>query len=126
MPVIQIRYNQQVVGETAIVAIAKNLPAVAANVLTCAESIILEPQHIMLEIDPARALDVNCKDINVRVWSHDFPGRRDRIDMIRNRIAKELLAHLPSGATWYVWILLAPTSYGSDTEEVRLSLARPN
>lgn len=124
MPVIQIRYNQHVVPDNSIIAITKNLPAIAANVLTCAESITLEPQHIMLEIDRATDLDVNCKDVNVRVWSHDFPGRRDRIDTIRNHIAKELLAHLPSGASWYVWVLLAPTSYGSDTGEVCLSPAR--
>lgn len=121
MPVIQIRYNRDVIPDNSIVAITKKLPPVAADVLTCAESIMLEPQHIMLEVDHASALDVNCKDINVRVWSHDFPGRRDGIDMIRNRIAKELLAHLPSGVSWYVWVLLAPTSYGSDTEEVWLS-----
>lgn len=126
MPVIQIRYHRDIIPDNSIVAITKKLPAVAASVLTCAESIMLGPQHIMLEIDHASALDVNCKDISVRVWSHDFPGRRNSIDTIRCRIAEEVLTHLPKGVSWYVWVLLAASSYGSDDEELRLSPPRSN
>lgn len=120
MPLIQIRRRPDAIGGEAIVALRENLPAVAAQALSCAEGGKLAPKDIMLEFDDMGPYDINNKDIHVRVWAHDYPARRGEnlsaLDTIRKTIAEEVLRHIPAGVSWYVWVLLAPTSYGSDTE----------
>lgn len=126
MPLIQIRYNGNAIPIEAISALRENLLAVAAKVLTCTESIQYAPKHIMLEFGLMNALDVNCKDINIRVWAHDYPSRRDTLDLARDHIAKAVLKHVPAGVSWSVWVLLIPSSYGSDTEQLYLSSSQPS
>lgn len=125
MPLIQIRYNPSAIPIEATGALRETLPGVAAKALTCAESIKCTPKQIMLEFDRMNALDLNCKDINIRVWAHDYPSRRDSLDLAREHIAKELLRHIPTGASWYVWMLPMASSYGSDDEQLFLSSCRP-
>jgi len=118
MPLIQIRRQQSKIDATVLFDIIRNLHAVAAKALTCEESGELVPGDIMIEADDMNTVfGSNLKDIHIRVWAHDYPSRRDNLDAIRKRIADEVLKHLVSGTSWYVWVLLAPTSYGSDTEE---------
>ena len=116
MPLIQIRRKLGVISHHEMLALKDELPAFVAGALSCKEGGILQPKDIMLEIDDMGAYDVNCKDIHVRVCAHDYPSRRANLDDIRKAISKQVLKCLPQGASWYVWVLLVPTSYGSDTE----------
>lgn len=85
------------------------------------ESIKYQPKHIMLEIEQTGTLDVHCKSMNIRVWAHDYASRRNNLDAIRKKIADEVSKHLPEDVDWYVWVLLVPSSYGSEAEELSFS-----
>ncbi|RXG91885.1 hypothetical protein [Bradyrhizobium vignae] len=121
MPLIQIRYNASAIPVEAISALRETLPAVAAKALTCADNIKCVPKDIMLEFERMSAFDLNCKDINIRVWAHDYPSRREILDLAREHIAKEVLKHVPTEVSWYVWMLPMPSSYGSDAEQLFFS-----
>ncbi len=120
MPLIQIRHRHDAVGGAVLVRLQKHLPAVAAEALSCVEGGKLAAKDIMLEFDSMNPLDINGKDIHIRVWAHDYPTRAgldlENLDTIRKTISAEVLRHIAADVSWYVWVLLAPTSYGSDTE----------
>lgn len=118
MPLIQIRYKTFTSrgGVISTNALRLSLPVVAAKALTCVEGGPLAAKDIMIEFDGMSDEDVNCKDIHVRVWAHDYAARLEDLDRIRKEIAREVVSHLDAGTSWYVWVLLASTSYGSDTE----------
>lgn len=115
MPLIQIRMRLATVAP-ALIGLQENLPVVAAAALSCEEGGKLTPKDIMLEFDDISPYDINHKDLHIRVWAHAYPWRRVNLDVIRKTIAEEVLKHIPASVSWYVWVLLAPTSYGSDTE----------
>jgi hypothetical protein len=117
MPLVEIRFKRSTSLREMLVALRKNLPAVAAEALSCPEGGNLEPKDIMIEFGDATPDDKNCKDVHVRVWAHDYPSRRDNLTFIRRKIENEVIKHLPPGTSWYVWVLLAITSYGSDTQD---------
>lgn len=116
MPLIQIRCDPNMIASAILTDLRHFLPPVAAEALTCKEGGPLAAGDIIIEFDNVNSLDINIKHINVRVWAHDYPSRQENLDTIRKQIAEELLKHIPPGMSWYVWVLLAPTSYGSDTE----------
>jgi hypothetical protein len=117
MPLIDIRRYPDAIDSDTLSALTQHLPARAAATLSCEEGGILAPEAIMIEVHDSRRFDRNTKDIRINVWAHDYPSRRKNLDDIRKRIAEEVLRHLPEGVSWSVWVLLAPTSYGSDTEQ---------
>lgn len=119
MPLIQVIHRQDVIPVETLIGLQRDLPAVAAEALSCEEGGTLSPKDITLEFGKMNYLDTNCKDIHVRVWAHDYPSRRGEnlaaLDNIRRRIVEEVLKHLPPGVSWYVWVLLVPTSYYAGT-----------
>ena len=119
MPLVQIRRNPRIISDDVIWALNEHLPALAAKVLSCDEGGPLAPKDVMIEVDDIGPMDRNIKDIHIRVWAHDYPTRRgedlEALRSIRKQIATEVVKHLPEITTWYVWVLLATTSYGSDT-----------
>lgn len=115
VPLIQIVRNPRKVFGTAFTRLLEQLPEEAANILSCEEGGILKPEDIMIEVTEFSSHDLNCKDLHVRVWAHDYPSRRENLDIIRLKISNRVWPHFPQ-ISWYVWVLLSPTSYGSDTE----------
>ncbi len=121
MPLIAIRGNQRRITRRVMRRLFTSLPPIAAKALSCStwsphSSNLLAPTDIMIEVDNFGRLRENCKDIHIRVYAHDYRERRNNLDKIRKMISEEVVKHLPAGVSWYVWVLLAPTSYGSDTE----------
>lgn len=117
MPLIQIRRNPEMINDGLLKSIIESLPRRAAQALSCAEGGVLKPEDIMIEADDFGPFDTNAKDIHVRVIAHDYPSRRANLDEIRTWISMDIFAELQlTPASWYVWVLLMPTSYGSDTE----------
>ena len=118
MPLIVIKRNPLKIKYPTLYALGNSLPAVAADALTCAEGGQLEPKDIIIEFETCSSHDMNAKDINVRVIAHDYPARRGDLDNIRRLISAAVVGCLPDSKTsWYVWVMLLPTSYGSDTEK---------
>lgn len=117
MPLIEVVLRPEKIGPKAIKGLQENLPAFAAKELSCEEGGDLRPEDIMIEFHDMDPRNVHCKDIHVRIFAHDYLTRNITRDGIRLRISREVRRHLPEGVSWYVWLLLGPTSYGSDTEE---------
>jgi len=117
MPLVQIRHRSNRVDVQTIETILHGLTAVAADALTCPEGGRLTSKDVVIEVDDIGRLDKNTKDICIRVWAHDYPSRREALAEIRKKISDEVIRNLPDDVSWYVWMLLAPTSYGSDTED---------
>lgn len=118
MPLIQVRYNPRTIGEEGIIPVLSCLPGVAVRVLECEEGGELSSRDIMVEVNKVSRLDTNCKDVNIRVIAHDYPSRREKIDFIRDEIAERVALYMPTGPSWYVWVMLHTTSYASDTERL--------
>lgn len=119
MPLIQIVRNPEKVSGSQFERFLRQLPIDVATILSCEEGGVLKPDDIMIEVTEFGPHDLNCKDLHVRVWAHDYPSRRGDnlvdLDIIRLKIAGRVWPHF-SSISWNVWVLLlAPTSYCSDT-----------
>lgn len=117
MPLIKIRRGARI-DDHILNKILESLPTVAAAALACKEGGPLKPKDIMIEVDRMSDSDRNVKDIHIRVIAHDYPARRGdnlaALDEIRMKISAAVTPHLGEHMSWYVWVLLSPTSYGSD------------
>lgn len=89
--------------------------------LSCSEGGKLESKDIMIEVTDFGPFDTNCKDLHVRVWAHDYPSRRGpnnkSLDLTQLKLSGRVRAYLTPDISWNVWVLLATTSYGSDTTD---------
>jgi hypothetical protein len=95
--------------------IVRNLPDIVADALDC-EAGHLTPQDIMIQVDEVGPFDsANLKDLNVTIYAHDYPERAANLDSRRMQIERGLKQLLGEGQSWYVWIFLEKSSYGSDT-----------
>ena len=117
MPLIQIVRNPDRVFGKTFERLLDMLPGVAATQLTCSDGGLLKPEDIMIEVSEFSPHDRNCKDIHIRVIAHDYPSRKgrrlERLEVIGSSIAGPVERALPKGTSWYVWVLLSPTSYNA-------------
>lgn len=97
--------------------ITLRLAEVAAQELSGPEG---SPSHLTTEdvevyVRRPQFGDVNLghHKLEITVFANDFPERRANIDERRMQIEKRLLDSLPSGAHGYIWIILAPASFGT-------------
>lgn len=114
MPLVQVRRTSRVTNGT-LKHLLDGLPAVVASALSCEDNRIYVPD-IMIEVSEASGFDRNLKDVNIRVLAHDYPERHIDASRIQRAISTFVQKTLPGGTTWYVWLFLSFTSYGSDTE----------
>ncbi len=112
MPLIEVRYNQDTLHEDNVRRVVNILPLVASTALSCPEGGKLSEEDIMVEVRPLGPLDRNCQEMHIRVWAHDYKSRKKRIDEIQEAIKSRVRACI-GDVDAYVWVLLAPTSYGS-------------
>ena len=121
MPLIQIVRNPTKVSDGMLRQILNMLPVASSTMLSCSEGGKLESKDIMIEVTDFGPFDTNCKDLHVRVWAHDYPSRRGpnnkSLDLIQLKLSGRVRAYLTPDISWNVWVLLATTSYGSDTTD---------
>lgn len=121
MPLVKVRRRSSKIDDKDLDLITEALTIVVAKALTCEEGGRLPPSDIMIEVSEVGPYDKNVKDLNIRVLAHDYPSRRGEnlasLKTRRRAIQEVVKAHLDAGTTYYVWPILAATSYGSDTEE---------
>jgi hypothetical protein len=116
VPLIQIVRKPVTINEKTLKAILDILPEISAEALTCKESRGLKAEDIMIEVRDLGPYDRNCKDLNIRVYAHDYPGRRGHnLDIIQAKIVGKIGMCIPIEVSWYVWVLLSETAYSSDT-----------
>ena len=121
MPLIQVVRDPTKVPDKVLGRILEMLPLAASMLLSCKEGGKLESKDIMIEVTEFGPFDKNCKDLHVRVWAHEYPSRRGpndkALDLIRLKLSGRVSAYLTPDISWNVWVLLATTSYGSDTTD---------
>lgn len=117
MPLITIRRDTGKVSDKVLNNLCALLPDVASSELSCEEGGQLANKHIMIEVNNFGSFDMTEKDIHIRILAHNYPSRVANKDKIRKSISDQIKPALPDGVRWYVWLILADTSYGSDTEE---------
>lgn len=113
MPLVIIRGSSRVTNGV-LMQLLDTLPAVVAESLSCGEG-RLTAKDIMIEVQEANWLDRNTKDVNIRILAHDYVERHLQIDRSQQYISGWVQKQLPGGVSWYVWLVLSTTSYGSDT-----------
>jgi hypothetical protein len=120
MPLIEIVRRQTVIHDRTIIALTEALASAASAELSCEDGGVLKPSDIMFEVRNFSPFDRHCKDLHIRVLAHDYPSRRgednERLEAIQQHLSGLVADFVPAGASWYVWVLLSLTSYGSDTE----------
>jgi len=116
MPLIEVRRHSANVHGPLLNDVIDALIPAAARALTCAEGGKLANGDIMVEASVLSASCKNVKDIHIRVIAHDYPSRRERLEDINKDIASAIRPLIPEGIAWYVWTLLVPTAYVSDSE----------
>lgn len=115
MPLVVIRRRKETVTDERLRHIVTYLPLFVAEGLTCTAG-ALTPDDIMIQADDVGPFDsANLKDVNVIVYAHDYPERAADLDRRRDGISQELVGLLGVQHSWYVWIFLEKSSYGSDT-----------
>ncbi|MEY2665246.1 MAG: hypothetical protein RLZZ480_351 [Candidatus Parcubacteria bacterium] len=113
MPLIEVRYNANTVHPMDIARAISVLPLEASTRLSCEEGGKLSEKDIMIEVQTFGLLDKHCKDIHIRVWAHDYPSRKERLEEIQSLILSRVRCAIGDTYDMYVWVLLCPTAYGS-------------
>ena len=121
MPVAVLQFNPNRIPEVEAARLARELPDIIAPNLNLPEKVRhdgqVTPEDIIVWCDPGHALDVNTKDIEILIWAHDFPERRENIEDRKEAIldgVRASLAHVDykRKIDGYVWILLQSTAFG--------------
>lgn len=112
MPLIEIRYSLQKLHINDIRRVIDVLPLVSSTALTCPEGGLLKEEDIMIEAQPFGTFDKNCKELHIRILAHNYRSRLKRIDAIQDAILGRVRVCI-GDVNAYVWLILAPTSYGS-------------
>lgn len=114
MPLVTIRRNPRKITDARLEHIIAHLPVIIAGALTCREG-GLTSSDIMIEASDTGPFDTNVKDISIVVYAHRYPERVADLEVRQQAMSRMIVAHLPDGVSWYVWVFLLESSYGSDT-----------
>jgi hypothetical protein len=114
MPLVIVRRRASKITDARIKHIAKHLPEVVAQALSCEEG-RLTPEDIMIQVDEVGPLDSAMKDLNVTIYAHDYPERAANLAERCARITREFQYMIGDGQSWYIWVFLQKSCYGSDT-----------
>jgi hypothetical protein len=69
----------------------------------------------MIQVDEAGPLDSAMKDLNIIINAHDYPQRSANISERCARITREFQQMIGEEQSWYIWVFLQKSCYGSDT-----------
>ncbi len=117
MPLVMLRANPTKVNYKILADICKAIPSVAADALSTDEGGKLTPDKIMVDVNGEFShLAQNPKSLSVIIYAHDYAERRANLDERRKQIEAAIVELLEPGTSYYVWLWLGMTSYGSDTE----------
>ncbi|MHB8913550.1 MAG: hypothetical protein ACYC4I_00895 [Minisyncoccota bacterium] len=120
MPLVLIQFKQKSLEFTAR-RLALQMPRIVAAALDVSdqegEAGRLAPDDIEVWCQEGSDINVNTKDLEIIIWTHDFPSRRARLEQRKNEIVghvHELISSLCSSeVSGFVWILLQPTAFGA-------------
>jgi hypothetical protein len=121
MPVVHLTYktDQEVAGLAQ--DLARALPEIIASHLSVGERErhdgSLLPTDIEVYCIEGRHCDVNTHDIEIMVWAHDYPERREDLEKRKKRIITDIQRWIKTNhsgrvLTGFVWILLQPSAFG--------------
>lgn len=119
MPLVLLHYKTDRGLEELAENLAIELPDIVAPNLTLSERERLDgqvaPEDIIVRCVEGTKSDVNCKDIEITIWAHDFPGRKVNLEERKDAIIggiHQFLADYDRNVSGFVWVLLQPTALG--------------
>lgn len=119
MPLVLLQYKQLAFLEEVVEKLAKALPGIVAPNLNLSECERLTggvtPEDIIVRCIKGGKMDTNSKDIEIIIFAHDFPERKQNLEERKDAIIKEVRQFLKNynrSISGFVWILLAPSAFG--------------
>lgn len=95
--------------------LAKRLPEIVAPALTVPAA-QLTPDDVTVWCVEGGSADVNSDDLEILIWAHDFPERKETLEERKELVLKGIrrfLIDYRRNVSGFVWILLQPTAYGT-------------
>ena len=144
MPLVELHYKANRGLMDLANELAENLPGIVAPNLIVPERPRHDgevlPEDIIVKIIQGGTHDVNCKDIEIVIFAHDFPERKANLEERKEEILKGVRAFIESyeakrrkivesgprrlhairkhsgsyegQVSGFVWVLLVPTAFG--------------
>ncbi len=120
MPLVVLQYKAGRDLEALAKALALQMPKIVAVSLDTSsldgEVARLTPDDIEVWPHESSSLGVNTKDIEIVIWTHEFPGRREILEERKDEIVKSVrkfLSDWDKNISGFVWVLLQPTAFGT-------------
>jgi hypothetical protein len=114
MPLVTIIRDNALVNDLVIKELVAQLPAIVAYALDVPEEPNgrLSLSDIEVLVREKHHLDANNAPLAIVICSADFPGRRKNLDNRKKRIIDDIKIAIPPEVHGFVWVLLAPSSFG--------------
>ncbi|MEJ0053291.1 MAG: hypothetical protein WDN10_00990 [bacterium] len=120
MPVGSVRHKHgRGLGELA-AKLTEALPGIVAPALSIEGREIhdgkVTPDEIIIRCEEGTGADANAKDLEIMIFAHDFPERSANLEDRKKIVLEGVLAFLADwdrNVTGFVWVILAPTAFGS-------------
>lgn len=120
MPIVDLRYKS---GRKEVKEIAEELapllPYIIAPALTLSERESLDgrvtPEDIIVRLSEGNENDVNAQDIEIMIWAHDFPERRENLEEREkdiNRHVRTFLGNRKKNFSGFVLVILQHMAFG--------------
>lgn len=101
MPIVTLRYKPNRELEHLVERLAKELPNIVASNLTLSERERhdgqVAPEDIIVNVNEGGKFDVNAPDLQMMIDAHDFPERKENLEVreeaIRDGIRQFLIDH---------------------------------
>ena len=120
MPIVTLRYKPNRELEHLVERLAKELPNIVASNLTLSERERhdgqVAPEDIIVNVNEGGKFDVNAPDLQMMIDAHDFPERKENLEVreeaIRDGIRQFLIDHNSyQPGIGFVWTLLTTTAF---------------
>ncbi|HEY4496616.1 MAG TPA: hypothetical protein VI432_00495 [Candidatus Paceibacterota bacterium] len=106
-------FDPKDIEEMTLTRIANALPAIIAKHLSAGRNRSdLKPSDIEVICNHFKPPDMYSYDLAIVIWANDFPERKHNLEDRKNGIVADVRSLMPSGTRGFVWILLAPASFG--------------
>lgn len=113
MPLVIVKRNADKFHSEEMKRLVKNLPAIVAKALSSNDPDgVLTASDIEVWDRTKGYYDSNVKDLEVVILANLYPERQKNLDTSQEQISRAVRAIVSEGTTGFVWVLLAPGSFG--------------
>ncbi|MDP2789790.1 MAG: hypothetical protein Q8O51_01545 [bacterium] len=105
--------NHPDIPDLEVYAVAQRLKWLVAKHLSApADGGELRPDEVEVDVHERNHLDIAGKDIQIVVFAHDYPSRKQNLEQRKDLMLEDLKGFINSKYSVFLWILLCPSAYG--------------